>query len=112
MTHIEASYDAHIEALTYVTNSVYRQSSRSSMLVKLSRVVLWDMEQQYQDTMTLIWLSTPEVGSKNSDDIMADIFVAYTNNIMLCRSLLRHLVQSTNRFSRLATHATHPCLGG
>ena len=84
----------HLEALTYVTNIVYRRSSQSSMSVTLSRVVLWDMEQQYQDTMTLIWLSTPEVGSinfKNSDDIMADIFVAYTN-IMLCRSLLRHLL--------------------
>ena len=53
----------HIEALIYVTITVYRQSSRSSISVKLSRVVLWDMEQQYQDTMTLTWLSTPEVGS-------------------------------------------------
>ena len=67
VTRIEASYDAHIEALTYVTNTVYRPSSRSSMLVKLSRVVLWDMEQQYQDTMTLTWLSTPEVGRINDD---------------------------------------------
>ena len=51
----------HIEALTYVTNTVYRQNSRSSMSVKLSRVIPWDMEQQYQDTMTLTWLSTPEL---------------------------------------------------
>ena len=53
----------HIEALIYVTIAIYRRSSQSSMSVTLSRVVLWDMEQQYQDTMTLTWLSTPEVGN-------------------------------------------------
>ena len=53
----------HLEALIYVTITVYRGSSQSSMSVILSRVVLWDMEQQYWDTMTLTWLSTPEVGS-------------------------------------------------
>ena len=62
------------------------------MSVKLSRVVLWDMEQQYQDTMTLTWLSTPEVGRiqeacraicrKHNSAIAPPILLPYTFPIL------------------------------
>ena len=72
----------HLEALIYVTIAIYRRSSRSSISVTLSRVVLWDMEQQYQDTMTLTWLSTLEVGN-----IVIQNYNDDKTNIVLCMSL-------------------------
>ena len=69
-----------------ITITVYRQSSRSSTSVKLSRVVLWDMEQQYQDTMTLTWLSTLEVGSiyicPENDNTMSDSIHSNVNSVL------------------------------
>ena len=42
-------------------NNIDRLTFVISTSVRYTRQVLWDMEQQYQATMTLTWLSTPEV---------------------------------------------------